>query len=380
MNDISTRLKHLISEPSTDEPIDASRQARVERTGIELFEQGRAISETLVAGQQTARSLAERIVTSGIRRIVITGCGDSWFAAIGARLAFERLTGLPTEPAQAFDFAHYASGTADDTTLIIGLSSGGSTPAVMEAMERASARGALAIGVSNTVDGAVLTRFDGGLLVKATRRGWPTQSSTAAVALLCLLAAEIGRRRAPAGAIDPENFIADLEALPSAVDTVVGAFDEKAMAAAQRWAPARLMLFTGAGPHFAAAAFGAAKVKELSPIHAIAMPLEEYHHYRSQKAGDPLFLIAPDAASRDRSFDTALVSQHVGGRTIALLGQEDEEISSRVQEAWRLPEVRSELACILYSLPLHLFAYHFAKARFARHLGYPTALEQEEAA
>ena len=29
------------------------------------------------------------------------------------------------------------------------------------------------------------------------------------------------------------------------------------------------------------------------------------------------------------------------------------------------------LAPLVYSVPIHLFAYHFAEARFARNLGYP---------
>jgi hypothetical protein len=31
------------------------------------------------------------------------------------------------------------------------------------------------------------------------------------------------------------------------------------------------------------------------------------------------------------------------------------------------------VAPLLYSVPLHLFAYHFAEARFAADLGYPGA-------
>src|SRR5207247_8710433 len=36
-----------------------------------------------------------------IRRLVISGCGDSMFAAVGGRLAFERFGGVPCEPMDA---------------------------------------------------------------------------------------------------------------------------------------------------------------------------------------------------------------------------------------------------------------------------------------
>jgi glucosamine 6-phosphate synthetase-like amidotransferase/phosphosugar isomerase protein len=207
--------------------------------------------------------------------------------------------------------------------------------------------------------------------VHATRRGWPTQSSTAAIASLCALAAALARRyRRGTG---ERIFDSELKAIPALVDEVAAKFDRPAHEAAVRWAAARIVLFTGAGPHFGAAAFGAAKVKELSPIHAIALPLEEYHHYRSQKPGDPLFLVAPDQASAERAFDTVLVSQKVKGDTIALVPESEAQVSALANTAWHLPLIRPELAPIVYSIPLHLFSYHFAKARFEKGFGYPGA-------
>ena len=364
MSDWDKRLKGLMGEPSTDAGDDANRLARVERTRGEMMEQGAAIAETLAAERDALMRIAARL-HGRVARTVIAGCGDSWFAGVAARLAWERLTGTPAEPVQAFDWAHYGSATADHRTLVIGLSSGGNTPAVMTALRAARARGAATVGISNTAGSPIVTEFDG-LIVHATRRGWPTQSSTAAVALLIALAGRIaGSAQLDAG----------LAALPAIADGVAREFDERARAAAERLAATRLVLFAGGGPHFAAACFGAAKIKELSPIHAIAMPIEEYHHYRSQKRGDPLFLVAPDAASRERALDTALVSRAVGGNTIALLSSADDDIAARVDEAWVLPPVAPELAPIICSIPLHLFAYHFAKARFARRLGYPPAFE-----
>ena len=148
-------------------------------------------------------------------------------------------------------------------------------------------------------------------------------------------------------------------------------FSERAEALGKELARADIVLLAGAGPHFAPAAFGAAKLKELAPIHAIAFPLEEYHHYRTQKAGDPMFLIAPDEASHQRALETAIVARGVGGHTIALLPEGETAISEQVAHAWHLPAVRIELAPLLYSVPLHLFSYHVTKARDALGLGAP---------
>jgi glucosamine--fructose-6-phosphate aminotransferase (isomerizing) len=288
------------------------------------------------------------------------------------RHAFESLTGLPLEAAEALDYAAYGVVTANARTLVIGLSSGGSTPAVMAALRRARERGATTVGVSNTPGSAVLTRFDAGLLVHATRKGWPTQASTAALALLVRLAASL----AEAKGTDASGLADELAALPGLMDHVLAGLDRPVAALAERLAPAALWLFTGLGPNFAAASFGAAKIRELSPVHALAIPLEEMHHYRLPKRGDPLVIVATDAASRERALDTALVGEAVGARMVAVLSAPDPEIGRRVDETLLVPACAPALAPLLSSLPLHLLAYHFAMARFARGLGYPGGMPE----
>lgn len=370
MKDFTTRLQSLTAEPSKDTGDDAIRRGRVARTRDEMMDQGARLNDTLSSEAEGCRGIARAVAECGVTRIVIAGCGDSWFAAIGARLAMERATGLVVEPAQAFDWAHFAGDTADAQTLVVGISSGGSTPAVLAALDSGKRRRAMAIGVSNTAGSKILTDYDGGLVVHATRKGWPTQSSTAAIGLLIALGIEIGVAMGRDVA-RLESQRDELLSVGTAMDRVAQAFDADAQAWAERVVGASLVLFAGAGPHFAAAAFGAAKVRELSPIHSMAIPLEEYHHYRSQKWNDPLFLVAPDTASRERALDTALVSDDIGGRTVALLPGPDSEIDARVSASWRMPKMSDALAPLVYSVPIHLFAYHFAEARFARNLGYP---------
>jgi glucosamine 6-phosphate synthetase-like amidotransferase/phosphosugar isomerase protein len=162
-----------------------------------------------------------------------------------------------------------------------------------------------------------------------------------------------------------------LHAIPAQMDAVAQSFRARAEALGKELAKVDLMMLAGAGPHFAPAAFGSAKLRELAPIHAYAFPLEEYHHYRTQKQGDVLFLIAPDAASRHRALETAIVGKGVGGHTIALVPEGETAFDPYCAHVWRLPAIRDDLAPLLYSAPLHLFSYHVTKARDALGLGAP---------
>jgi glutamine---fructose-6-phosphate transaminase (isomerizing) len=367
---LQQRLAKLMQEPSTDAHDDPNRLRRVERTREEMLTQGAAVAASLGEAAPEIDAFLHTLGTRPIRRIVIAGCGDSLLIGAAVRPTFERLLAISTEPAQALDYALYGSALADPETLVIAITASGSTPAVMAALRGARARGAATLGIANAPGSAVLTEADGGIVVRASRVGWPTQSSTAAIAVLLAFAGQLAKVRGTASDAQLRILSDDLTTLPGLIDAVVSRSDALAADVADLLFRSRLVLFAGAGPFYATAGFGAAKIKELSPVHAMAMPLEEYHHYRSQKAGDPLFLVAPDGAGHERAVDAALVGKARGGTVIALVPEGETVIAATADRAFVLPLVAADLAPIVYTLPLHLFAYHFAKAKFAHELGH----------
>lgn len=370
MADVMQQYKAIKRESSSDAPGDPERFRRVELTRTEMMAQGDAMRRTLETTRDTVRRIAAEMAGRKLTRVVIVGCGDSWIAGIGVRLAFERLLGVVCEPYEAFDLEQYGLDMIDEGTLVIGLSSSGNTAPVSASLRATIAQGGYAVALTNTATSAMMTDFPAALLIQATRGGWPTQSSTAAMALLLSLALEIAKARG-LGEGKAAGLAADLEALPAVMDQVSSGFHERAVALGETLARADFVLLAGAGPHLAPAAFGAAKLKELAPIHAVAFPLEEYHHYRTQKAGDPMFLIVPDQASRQRALETAIVGKAVGGYTIVLVPEGESGFDGVADHVWHLPPVRAELAPLVYSVPLHLFGYHVTKARDAIGLGAP---------
>jgi glutamine---fructose-6-phosphate transaminase (isomerizing) len=370
MNDKPADYKSIKREFSSDAPGDPERLRRVELTNQEMMTQGAAMRTTLKTTKDSIARIAADVAMRDLDRIVIVGCGDSWISGIGVRLAMERLLGVPVEAVEAFDMENYGLGVAGKGTLAIGISSSGKTPPVTASIVGVRKRGGYAVAVTNTATAPMIADADASMLINATRGGWPTQASTACMAALIELAAAIAAARARGEGIAPGIRVA-LHAMPDLMDDVAKAFWSPAEALGRELAGAKLMMLAGAGPHFAPAAFGSAKLRELAPIHAYAFPLEEYHHYRTQKEGDVMFLIAPDAASRQRALETAIVGKGVGGRTIALVPEGEAGFDPHVDHVWRLPAVRDDLAPILYSVPLHLFSYHVTKARDALGLGAP---------
>ena len=134
------------------------------------------------------------------------------------------------------------------------------------------------------------------LTIRAERKGWPTQATIAALALLLQFGLDLARALGRKPAL-VDAWQQALDGAPEQIETVLAAQAAAIAEIAEREAERPFYLYAGGGPSYAAALFGAAKVKECTPDHGLAIPLEEYHHYNSQKAGDPLFLVAPDGPS-----------------------------------------------------------------------------------
>lgn len=364
VSDLFAREQRLMDALPTDDPRDAKRRRRVELTRTEIAGQPQAVRDTLAAGREPSRRAAKELAAAGLKRIVMTGCGDSLAVMIAARQLFEELLGIPCEPIQALDFAYYASGTLGPDVLVITLSSSGTTTRTVEAALIAKARGARTLALSNTPGSALLSESDHGLPVLAERKGWPTQASTAALAMLL----QFGLDLADAQNRHPDRVAqlqGELNAMPDRMAALTEACEGRVADLARGAATRSIFLFAGGGPSFATALFGAAKVKECSPDHAIAIPLEEFHHYNSQKAGDPLWLIAPDGPSVARASDTAFEGKRWGGEVIALVMEGETALDAHAGTVLRLPSVAEPLSVLLTSVPVQLFAYHLAMAKFA---------------
>ncbi len=360
----------LMDALPTDDPRDEKRRHRVDLTRIEITAQPAVIRDTLAKERVNVSRAAKDLATASLRRVVMTGCGDSLAVMIAARLLFERVLGLPCEPVQALDFAYYTKDTVGPETLVIALSSSGTTTRTVEATLVARALGARTLALSNTPGSALMQQSDHGLLVRAERKGWPTQASTAALALLLQFALDLGTSLGRAPKLIAELQTA-LDTIPDQIATVIAAHEPSIEALAQHDAQRGIYLFAGGGPAYACALFGAAKVKECSPDHAFAIPLEEFHHYNSQKPGDPLFVIAPAGPSVARARDTAFEGHRWGGRVYGILAQGETALDPYADAVLHLPVVPEELSALLYCVPVQLFAYHVAMAKFAAAEAHP---------
>jgi glucosamine--fructose-6-phosphate aminotransferase (isomerizing) len=319
---------------------------------------------TLERERHAIAEAAAHAAALDIDRIFMIGCGDSLGAMLGVRSLFEHLLSVPCEPIQALDFAYRFSGLVNERTLVIALSSSGVTARVVEGVLLARAAGAHTLGLTNAMNSRLMHESDETIFIHATRKGWPTQSTTAAMGALCQFAFDLARRvRGQSGVAD--GLEQELYRIPDAMEQTIQQHDQKARAVAEVEVVKELCLFAGGGPAYACAVFGASKLKECSLKHGIAIPLEEYHHYVSQKDGDPLFLIAPRGGTLPRALDTARAGRAWGGTVYGVITRQEDHLKEHLDVAFELPPVSELLAPMVYSIPVQLFAYHIAMIQFA---------------
>jgi glucosamine 6-phosphate synthetase-like amidotransferase/phosphosugar isomerase protein len=353
---------HILALPSND-PLDPKLRFRVEATGPELFGQPAAIRATLQLNAEGLDVIAGRLA-AGVRRVVLVGCGDSLAVMIAARQALECMLGVPCEPMQSLEFAYYHAHLVDADTAVIALSSSGETTRTVEALLVAQHRGSYTVSLTNTAGSTLQSEADTSLKIEATRVGWPTQSSTAALALLLELAIRVGERRVPTAA---GPLRAAFDELPDVMAQVLGRIDPLIadIAGYEVDAEVQTVLFSGAGPNLASAIVGAAKVKECTTLHAVDIQIEEYHHYNSQKAGEPLFLLAPSGPSVPRAVDTGTDALRWGGRLYVVTTEGGHAFDDLTGRVISLPPVPEPLSPLLYLLPAQLVGYHLGLRCYA---------------
>jgi glucosamine 6-phosphate synthetase-like amidotransferase/phosphosugar isomerase protein len=265
---------------------------------------------------------------------------------------------------QSLEFAYYHADLVDAGTAVIALSSSGETTRTVEALLMAQRSGSYTVALTNT-DGSTLQReADTALKIEASRVGWPTQSSTAALALLLELAIRIAERRAhPQAASLRQAF----DEIPDVMTQVLEELDPliAGIADAEVAKQVQTVLFSGAGPNLASAIVGAAKVKECTTLHALDIQIEEYHHYNSQKAGEPLFLLAPSGPSVPRAVDTGTDALRWGGRLYVVTTDGEHAFDHLGAPVITLPAVPEPLSPLLYLLPAQLAGYHLGLASYA---------------
>jgi glucosamine--fructose-6-phosphate aminotransferase (isomerizing) len=372
-------IKNLDDIPQTPyiETLDLELEA-LEKGGYEHFmlkeisEQPNSIRDCM-RGRLNAQT--GKLVLGGIReyaealvnaeRIIMVACGTSWHAGLVAEYLIEDLCRIPVEVEYASEF-RYRNPIVKKGDIVIAISQSGETADTYAAIELAKNKGAIVLGVVNTV-GSSIARLshEGAYLHAGPEIGVAsTKAFTAQLTVLSMIALRIAQRKGTISDTKYKDLLHELDSIPAKVETALKNSQTIEHIAAM-FKEARNFLYLGRGYNFPVALEGALKLKEISYIHAEGYPAAEMKH-------GPIALIDENMpvvviATRDSSYDKIVSNiQEVKARqgiVIAIVTEGDVLIPKMADFTIEVPSTHESLMPLVSVIPLQLLSYHIAVMR-----------------
>jgi len=299
-----------------------------------------------------------------VERIILTGCGTSYHAALVGEYLIEEMARIPVEVEYASEF-RYRNPPIDRNTIVIAITQSGETADTLAALRESKRKGHQTLAICNVVGSTIAREADGGVYLHAGPEIGvaSTKAFTSQVTVLTMLALYLGRMR-HLSSIQGARMIQELRSLPDFVRQTLNCHDE-VRRIAKRYFRVNNALYLGRQYNYPVALEGALKLKEISYIHAEGYAAAEMKH-------GPIALVDPDTPSifvmpRGGVFEKVMSNLEEikarGGPVIAIATEGDEEVCTRADDVIYVPDVPEYLQPIVSSIPLQLLAYHIAVLR-----------------
>lgn len=326
---------------------------------IENTLRGRLILEKGLAKLGGLESVARKL--SKIDRIIIVACGTAYYAGLVGEYMLEEHAGIPVEVELGSEF-RYRKPVINEKTIVLAISQSGETLDTLEAVREGKRRGALTLGIVNTVGSTIARETDAGVYNHAGPEIGvaSTKAFVSQLVALALLTIFLGRQRCMSLA-EGKKIAKELKALPAKVQSILdnrGAIEKLA----RMYAEARDFLFIGRKYNYPVALEGALKLKEISYIHAEGCGAGEMKHGPLAMVDEkfPTMALVPSDSVYEKVFSAIQQIKARKGPVLALATEGNKEIEKIADDVFYIPETLEMLTPILSVVPLQLFAYYFA--------------------
>ncbi len=307
-----------------------------------------------------------------VKRVVITGSGDSHMAGLATELAFEQIAGIPTEPMTGMQAGRYASPYFETqfprNPLLIAISVSGTVARTREAVNLARKQGALTVAVTANPDsplaGAAEYLLDCTVPESVPAPG--VRSYRVSLLMLYLLAIHLAEVNGRITQDRANEMRQELKGTADTIEATIQAVKERTRELAAAVAEQTSFVFVGDGPNYATALFSAAKVIEAAGRHAMGQDTEEWAHLQyfvNVEPATPTFMISPAGRGHARAAELVEMMKTVGRTVIAVAPEGDAAVTRSAD--WVLPvvgEVSEIFSPMVYPVAAELFSAHLSQA------------------
>ncbi|XP_042200382.1 glutamine--fructose-6-phosphate aminotransferase [isomerizing] 1 isoform X1 [Callorhinchus milii] len=298
------------------------------------------------------------------RRLILIACGTSYHAGVATRQVLEELTELPVMVELASDFLDRNTPVFRDDVCFF-ISQSGETADTLMALRYCKERGALTVGITNTVGSSISRETDCGVHINAgpeigvaSTKAYTSQfvSLVMFALMMCEDRISIQERR--------KEIIRGLKSLPDLIKEIL-TMDEEIQTLARELYQQKSVLIMGRGYHYATCLEGALKIKEITYMHSEGILAGELKH-------GPLALVDKlmpviMVIMRDHTYTKcqSALQQVVArqGRPIVICDKDDIETMKNANRVIKVPHTVDCLQGILSVIPLQLLSFHLAVLR-----------------
>ena len=320
--------------------------------------------------EQQVRAVLTLSEWQAVKKVYLTGDGDSYHASCAAEMAFQVIADVACEPLSAQRFLDYGAAwmrpATPPHTLVIATSASGGTERVVQAIERAKEYGALTVALTGTPNSAVTQVADRSVVVELPHkeRSPGIRTYQASLVGMLLVAMQLAERQGRYAQEETDRLRQELIALADVVDATTNAIRAGCREVADLIAASPVVVMLGSGPSYGTALYSAAKLVEAAGVFVLGQDLEEWWHVErfAYPLDMPVFVIAPPGRSHWRAQSVAATARGLGRRVIAVTHTDDTEVTRHAHMVLPVQgEVREEFSPLLYPLFTSYVAAHVAE-------------------
>ncbi|XP_011188143.1 glutamine--fructose-6-phosphate aminotransferase [isomerizing] 1 isoform X4 [Zeugodacus cucurbitae] len=337
----------------------------------EIFEQPESVVNTM---RGRVRFDSKSVVLGGIkefipeikrcRRLMLIGCGTSYHSAVATRQLLEELTELPVMVELASDFLDRNTPIFRDDVCFF-ISQSGETADSLMALRYCKQRGALIVGITNTVGSSICRESHCGVHINAGPEIGvaSTKAYTSQFISLVMFALVMSEDRLSLQQRRLE-IIQALYELPERIRQVLK-LDSQVQELAKDLFQHKSLLIMGRGYNFATCLEGALKVKELTYMHSEGIMAGELKHGPLALIDDrmPVMMIVLRDPVYIKCINALQQVTSRKGCPIIICEEGDEETKSYSSRSLEIPRTVDCLQGILTVIPMQLLSYHIAVLR-----------------
>lgn len=295
------------------------------------------------------------------RRIIFIACGTSYHSCLATRSIFEELNQIGTQAELASDFLDRSSPIFRDDVCVF-VSQSGETADTILAMRYCLERGALCVGVTNTVGSSISRETHCGVHINAGPEIGvaSTKAYTSQYIALLMMALQLAedttstqKRR--------EEIIDSLYRLPGHIKEVLAIDNNLQKLALETLSEEKSLLILGRGYQNATCLEGALKIKEISYIHSEGILAGELKHGPLALIDEhmPVILIMTQDSLYPKVQSALQQVAARKGTPIIICNSGDQDLVNQFKTI-EVPKTSDCLQGLVNIIPLQLLSYHLA--------------------